>query len=190
MLIDLNCVIKAESDYHNETYIAALYVGTGLGTALMDNGHIVRGYNNQAFELGHIPYQKAPFSCGCGRDNCIELFASGSGLKKWIRHNNKLKPQDRVNLNLAQLKIDNNPLANMFETALLHTISTLITITNSKIVVLGGGVIEKNPYLVKFINQNISTQVMPASLEGVQIVQSSLISATLDGAKLLENKRE
>ena len=178
---DLNCAIRAESIYHKEEYISALFVGTGIGASLMDRGKIVRGYNNQSFEIGHIPYQKAPFRCGCGKDNCIELYASGLGIQRWLEYYST-----DTTPNLAQLKRDRSPIADMFEDALLRAVATIITISNSKILVLGGGVVEKNPYLVEFIQESISTEVMGVSLDGVKILSSSLVSATLDGAELLE----
>lgn len=78
---DLLCAVLAESFAHKSDDICAIYVGTGLGLGVMESGKIIRGKHNMATEIGHIPYKKAPFNCGCGRDNCIELYASGSGLK-------------------------------------------------------------------------------------------------------------
>ncbi len=179
---DLNCAILAESQYHKQPYISALFVGTGLGAGVMENNKIIRGYNNQSFELGHIPYQKAPFACGCGKDNCIELYASGLGVEKWLTYSNsKYTAKD-----LQTLIDQKHPIALQFQTALLHAIATLITLSNSKTIILGGGVISKNPYLLEYIQKNISTQVMPSSLQGVNILLSSLENAPLDGAGLLD----
>ena len=180
---DLNCAILAESQYHKQPYIAALFIGTGLGAGVMDNRKLIRGYNNQSFELGHIPYQKAPFVCGCGKDNCIELYASGLGLEKWLTYSNsKYTTKD-----LKTLIEQKHPIAIQFQTALLHAIATLITLTNSKTIILGGGVISKNSYLLDYILENLPSQVMPSSLKGVNILLSSLENASLDGAGLLED---
>jgi len=183
---DLNCVVMAEAKSLKAESIAALYVGTGLGAAVIDNGSIVRGWRNQAFELGHIPYREAPFLCGCGKNNCIELFASGGGIERWLRYNKEegssLKP------NLERMKRQNDPLVEMFEHALLHAAATLVTLANPKIVVLGGGIIEANPYLVPWIREHIVSMALPTSLEGLQIVQTKLQNAAMDGAKLLEER--
>jgi len=184
---DLNCVIRAEAEYHQENYIAAIYVGTGLGAAVIDDAKIIRGSSNQSFELGHIPYKKAPFSCGCGKDNCIELFASGLGLERWIRYNNTIEPTQSIEVDLEQLKIEESEIAVAFEKALLYAVATLITLTNPKVLVLGGGVIEKNPYLLGEIRERLSTEALSVSLHRVQIVPSSLSNAAMDGAKLLAN---
>jgi len=70
---DLNCAALAESVYWNEKELVALYSGTGLGGGLIVDGKILHGCSNLAGEIGHIPYKKAPFECGCGKDNCLEL---------------------------------------------------------------------------------------------------------------------
>ena len=184
---DLNCAIMAEAKNLQEENIAALYVGTGLGSAVIDQGKLIRGYRNQAFELGHIPYRETPFLCGCGKNNCIELFASGSGLEQWMRYNKKegyiKKP------NLEKLKREGDPLAAIFEKALLHASATLVTLANPKRLVFGGGIIQENPYLVPWIREEIAAMALSSSLEGLNIVQTKLQNAAIDGAKLLE-KRE
>ncbi len=183
---DLNCAVRAEAKSLKAESIAALYVGTGLGAAIIDGGKLVRGWRNQAFELGHIPYREAPFSCGCGKNNCIELFASGGGIERWLRYNKE--EGSSIKPNLEKMKRQNDPLAEMFEHALLHAAATLVTLANPKTVVLGGGIIQENPYLVPWIREHIVSMALPTSLEGLQIVQTTLQNAAMDGAKLLEER--
>ncbi len=181
---DLNCTVTAEAENLKEKNIAALYVGTGLGSAVIDQGKLIRGYRNQAFELGHIPYREAPFYCGCGKNNCIELFASGTALEQWMRYN-KIQGYHKKP-NLAKLKKESDPLAEVFEKALLHATAILVTLANSKCLVLGGGIIKENLYLVSWIQEKISTVALSSSLEGLSIVQTKLENAAMNGAKLLE----
>ena len=63
---DINCAILAEAAYWNSDNIALLFVGTGIGSAVIDNKKLVRGSRNLSYEIGHIPYKEAPFFCGCG----------------------------------------------------------------------------------------------------------------------------
>jgi len=60
---------------------AGFYLGTGLGNAIAIDGHMLRGKNGAAAELGHIPSRETYGVCGCGNDSCVELFASGKYLK-------------------------------------------------------------------------------------------------------------
>jgi len=185
---DLNCAAMAEAEYWQSANIAVLYVGTGIGAAVVENGWLVRGSRNLSYEIGHIPYREAPFTCGCGRSNCIELFASGSGMGKWLDFCGSAE-----SLNLSYLKMSADPqlrnVADTFETALLHAAGTLVTLANPELLVLGGGVIKENPYLVEMIREAIHTYALSASLDGMRIEMSVLENASLDGAKLLEGLR-
>ncbi len=174
---DLNCAIRAESNYFNSKFITAIYVGTGLGCAIIDNGKIVTGISNQSSELGHIPYKESPFRCGCGKSNCIELFASGLAIEKWLNYKNI--SYKNINLETKEIKI-------IFQEALLRAVSTAITLSNSQILVLGGGVIEKNPYLIDWIKKEIKNQVMPNILKDIKIVSSKLQNGAMDGSRLLD----
>ena len=81
---DLNCAVLAESNYFNEKNIVAFYIGTGAGSGAMIEGNLIKGIKNSALEIGHIPFRKAPFLCGCGKDNCIENFCSGIAIKNGL----------------------------------------------------------------------------------------------------------
>jgi glucokinase len=146
---------------------------------------VVRGSRNISFEIGHIPYKEAPFRCGCGRDNCLELYASGSGLKKWMEHYGLFGEPD-----LEELKHSGNAasriIAEAFDEALLHAAGVLITLANPEIMVLGGGVIGHNRYLDTLLRERLPSYTLKNSLEPLRIERSVLENAPLEGAKLLE----
>jgi len=173
---DLNCAIRAESHYFNSKFITAIYIGTGLGCAVINNGKIVTGVSNQSFELGHIPYKESPFICGCGKSNCIELFASGLAIGRW---------SDYKNISYDNINLENKEIKEIFQEALIRAISTAITLSNSQILVLGGGVIKKNLYLIDWIKEEIKNQVMPNILRDIKIVSSKLDNGAIEGSRLL-----
>jgi glucokinase len=181
---DLNCAVMAEAAFFKSDSIVALYVGTGLGSAFIDGGRLVRGVHNQAFEIGHIPYKSAPFSCGCTKTNCLELFASASGMDKWMKHLNMSKQF------LSELEVSQNrnsrDIALAFKEALLHAAATLITMSNPKILVLGGGIIKRNTHLLEWVKENLEGYAFSNALNDVTVVVSSLKNGAMQGAKLLE----
>jgi glucokinase len=143
----------------------------------------VRGAYNMATEIGHIPYKKAPFSCGCGRNNCIELFASGSGLKKWTQHY-KLECDHSLK---SLKKCTNKDIVKSFEEALVHASGVVTTLFNPEVLVLGGGIITANPYLKDIILQTISDHALPQALDGLKICTSTIEDAPIKGALLLKD---
>lgn len=185
---DLNCAVLAEADYWNTDSIAVISVGTGIGAAVIDQGKLVRGNHNAAFEVGHIPYKIAPFACGCGRSNCIEIYASGSGISKWMKYE-KIETE----LDLERFKTSSScaerSIAVEFETALLHACGIVVTLANPKILVLGGGIINKNPYLITSIRDHLQEYALSIACDGLRIEQSMLQNPSLMGAKMLEKRR-
>jgi len=180
---DLNCALLAEKNYFKEKNIALLFVGSGVGASVLENAHIVRGEKNIACEIGHIPFKKAPFHCGCGRDNCIEIFSGGVGLQNWLKYYGypwmsleKIKNAKDKNL---------QSIYKNFLEALLRAAGTLVTLFNPKVLVLGGGVIASNPYILDIIKQDIKKYALKQSCEDLQIVLSKLKNASLQGAKEL-----
>ncbi len=185
---DLNCAVMAEATHFKTQNIAALFVGTGLGSAYIYNNVLVRGSTNIAFEIGHIPYKEAPFLCGCGRANCIELFASGSGMAKWLQY---FKNEREVNLQDLKHSHDKNEsmIAEEFEKAFLHAAGTLITIANPKLLVLGGGIIQKNRYLLTLLKESMAKYALHTSLIDLEIQISVLKNGALEGTKLLQERK-
>jgi len=175
---DLNCAVIAEAEYFKEKNLVAIYVGTGIGSGFVENAKLVHSNSNLVGEIGHIPYKRAPFRCGCGKDNCIELFASGSALVKWTKDEN---------VNLQKLKEADSEIASQFEEALLYAIATAITLFNPKVLVLGGGVVEKNGYLLDLVKNSIKEYAPAFSLNGLEIKKTELTNAAMSGAMLLGN---
>lgn len=180
---DLNCAVLAEAKEFGVQNICALYVGTGLGLGAMDGGRVIKGFKNVATEIGHIPYKKTPLKCGCSRNNCLELYASGSGIAKQIEYKRAscgttLKELERA----GEIEI-----VELFQEALLVAAGTTLTLFNPQVLVLGGGIIEANPYLEEFILKNIKDYALSNSLDGVKICKSRLQNASLSGALLLKD---
>ena len=187
---DLNCSVLAEADYFKAKDIVNIAVGTGLGLGVVSSGILIKGSDGIATELGHIPYKESPFNCSCGKNNCLELFASGSGLKLWEEY---YKFQNFLTLEELQKSSDKNAIkvSKEFQKALLYACGVVVTLFNPKILVLGGGIIQSNPQLVNLIQKEIANYAMPLSTENLKIVKSHLEDASLKGAYLLmEDKNE
>jgi len=184
---DVNCAVLAEAHDQDSRDIVALYVGTGLGCGVISAGRLLHGYKSLAAEIGHIPYKSTPFHCGCGKNNCIELYASGSGMQKWKQYHEIKGHPDLLQLRQSDKETERN-IANMFEEALLSAAGTVLTLFNPEKLVLGGGIISANPYLTKMLREQIRDYALPEAAKRVSIVQTRLEDAPLEGAKYLEER--
>lgn len=60
-------------------------VGTGIGGGIVINGSLFRGAHGCAGEIGHINAVPDGRPCGCGRNGCLEQYASGNALVREAR---------------------------------------------------------------------------------------------------------
>lgn len=93
--------------------VLSIAVGTGIGGALVEDGHVTFGSRGIAGHVGHIHHHFAPdMVCSCGRLGHIEAFCSGSGITAWY---NSLRPQDAPEVDggraLQELADAGDPLA-------------------------------------------------------------------------------
>ncbi len=59
-------------------------LGTGLGSGIVINGKMVYGHDGFAGELGHTIVIRDGRDCGCGRNGCLETYASATGIKRTV----------------------------------------------------------------------------------------------------------
>ncbi len=179
---DLKCAALAEYARIKSDHLAVFYIGTGFGSAFMENGKLILGSNNLSGEIGHIPYIKAPFSCNCGRNDCIELYTSGSGIEKWCEYfniDNEFRRLDR--LKELHLEEANKVIANFYG-GLAHAFHTTLNLFDFDTLILGGGVGKNNE-----IQQFLQTEFTHSAFhkKKINILLSSLENGSLEGTKYL-----
>jgi len=179
---DLNCAALAEHNNLQVDSLAIFYIGTGFGGAFIDNNKILTGANNSGGEIGHIPFKKSPFKCGCGRDDCLELYVSGHGIETWCDYFNIEKKYRRLDL----LETTDNYKATMiiknFYQGLEHAFHTAINLFDFDNLVLGGSV-GKNEKIKKFLEEQFLKTAFKK--EKLTITLSSLQEGSLEGTKFL-----
>ena len=68
--------------YPNVLYMT---VSTGCGGGAVLGGRVYRGSHDSAAEFGHISIDPEGERCPCGNRGCLELLASGTGMKTLMR---------------------------------------------------------------------------------------------------------
>jgi glucokinase len=59
-------------------------LGTGLGSGIYCGGKLLYGSTGFAGELGHVIVDFDGRKCGCGRQGCLEQYASATGIRKTV----------------------------------------------------------------------------------------------------------
>jgi len=85
---DGNCSAVAERVFGKAQSVdnfISVALGTGIGGGIYVDGKLLRGENNYAAEIGHVTVKADGPKCSCGGYGCVELYASGSGLVRWVK---------------------------------------------------------------------------------------------------------
>ena len=79
---DANCAAMGEYNVsgNNVPIFMFITLGTGVGSGLILNGKVFRGFNGAASEAGHITLVSGGEPCTCGKRGCWETYASVTAL--------------------------------------------------------------------------------------------------------------
>ena len=72
-------------------------LGTGVGSGIVIGGNLVYGHDGFAGELGHVIMRRNNGRpCGCGRQGCLEAYASATGVARTAREFLEIRKDDSL----------------------------------------------------------------------------------------------
>ena len=72
-------------------------LGTGVGCGMVIGGNLVYGHDGFAGELGHVIMRRNNGRpCGCGRQGCLEAYASATGVARTAREFLAIRKDDSL----------------------------------------------------------------------------------------------
>ena len=146
--------------------VLSIAVGTGIGGALVEDGHVAFGSRGIAGHVGHIHHHFAPdMVCSCGRLGHIEAFCSGSGITAWY---NSLRPQDAPEVDggraLQELADAGDPLAcacfSRSAYALGEATASLVNCVDPAAVIISGSMTRSGDIWWDGLNEGFSASAM------------------------------
>ncbi|MCK9472787.1 ROK family protein [Sulfurimonas sp.] len=165
---DINCAAIYEHSRHKDAdVLALLYIGTGFGSAFVIGGEILSGKDNIAGEIGHIPFRKKNFMCGCGRSDCLELSVSGKVFKD------------------GTFNDASEDVKKEFLDGLAFAFHTVLNLFDPDVFILGGGVVKNNPSLLNFLKEEYNNSSFRAIRGDLKISISDIEDANIEGLKIL-----
>lgn len=186
-----------------ERDLLVVFVGSGVGSAVIANGALLVGSNGLAGELGHVKVRvRNGRTCGCGEQGCLEAYVGGHNLSAQIR---ELVESGRAPL-LAQVVGEDvakaNPshleqaalagdaaareLYDFAAEALGLAVANQVTMLNPGRLILGGGVLARCPSLRERVLEGIRAHASVSSRENLGVVEAALgDDSGLIGAALL-----
>jgi glucokinase len=191
---DVNAAVRAEATVGAAAglrHVVMLALGTGVGGGLWLDGHVYRGANGGAAELGHIIVRAGGLPCPCGSRGCLEMYTSGRALVRYAAARagdpkadcsgdlSALQEQGCLTGGaVARLALagDKAALAAVNELARWLGVG-LVSITNAfdpEMIVVGGGVGALGELLLAPAGELVRKMAMPPGRDRVRIVEAKL----------------
>ena len=91
-------------------------LGTGVGSGIVIGGNLVYGHDGFAGELGHVIMRRNNGRpCGCGRQGCLETYASATGVARTAREYLEIRKDDSL---LRELDADEITSKDVYDAAM------------------------------------------------------------------------
>lgn len=167
-----------------------MFIGTGIGGALLFGGNIYRGTNYLAGEIGHMIIEENGPLCGCGKKGCFEAVASRTAIVRNILVDKRTKKKSIIGkLVPPGEKIKSRALAEavrkkdkiVFEHLrnacnVIGMVSASISnLLNIDMIVYGGGLMEAlGDDLLPMIRTSYYKHVLADAVKGTKLVKTKL----------------
>lgn len=158
---DLSAILWGEHQAgaaRGQEEVLAVYVGTGVGGAILSGGGLVEGAGGTAGEIGHVKVAPGGRLCGCGERGCLEAYVGGVHLERQVERMARAEGMEelfradgRVDLasadELAGGREAIDRLWGMASDYLAVSVANAVTLLNPGMLLLGGGILENLPNL-------------------------------------------
>jgi predicted NBD/HSP70 family sugar kinase len=175
---DVNIMAVGEhwSCWPGSPHLLFVKVATGIGCGIVTEGHVHRGAQGAAGDIGHI---RVPgyddVVCGCGNVGCLEAVASGGALaarltalglpatnsRDVVRHVRDGTPEAVSAVRQAGRDIGT-------------VLATAVNLFNPGIIVIGGDMAQADEALLAGIREVVYQRSTPLATRAIRIVKSAL----------------
>ncbi len=182
----------AANHLEEKKIVVGIYIGTGVGSAVVIDGKPLEGRNGAQLDLGHIPYFGGDVSCSCGKRGCCECYASGWRLQQ-IRE--EFYPDTDIKDMFTRHR-EEAPIKEFIH-ACAHVYAVMATIFNPDTMIVGGGVPEMADFpreaFERAVNESTGRDVMAYGFDYLyskEYVGKGVIGAAVFAQMRLETMRK
>lgn len=186
--------------------LVCVFVGTGVGSSLVQDGKIRQGYSGSAGEIGHIIVDVGGRPCACGGNGCLESYASRLAIEKRILGalkkgrtsdiTNYLEEGKSIKTSMIKKALDKHDelvIQSIDEAAeyLACGLATIINFYNPQLIILGGGLVDAVDYFYNKAIKVAKSKALPVPAKLIQFKKAELgdFSGVI-GAALIQTYRE
>jgi glucokinase-like ROK family protein len=170
--------------------VVVVKIGTGIGAGIISDGHLHRGAQGSAGDVGHIQVSDDPsIVCRCGNVGCLEALAGGAAIGRAgeaaardgrsARLLTALEQHGSVTAEVvARAASYGDPVAvTLLQSAgrrVGSMLASVVNFFNPSLIVIGGGVANSPDQLLAAIRETIYGRSLPLATRELLIQRSSL----------------
>lgn len=171
--------------------VAGIFMGTGIGGALILNGRPYRGTSGSAGEVGHVQLDPEGPACGCGQHGCLEAFAGRLAIsaeaavlvaRQSAPHLARETGTDIRGMKSGALaraiRAGDSAVEDLIRGKAKRVgtlMANLVNILNPDMIVLGGGLVEAMPILIaRKAEKTMRRLALPTSSRHVKVAVAKL----------------
>lgn len=188
---DVNLLTLAEHRrfWRDQPHLLYIKAGTGVGSGMVIDGHVNRGAQGAAGDIGHIHISGfGDPQCRCGNRGCLESLVGGWALARDLRDRRQTKGQDARDV-VDQVRRGDSTAVAALRTAgrvLGEAVAYATSLLNPDIIVLGGRLSTVGDHLMAGVREVIYQRSLPLATRQLQIVPTKYKSrAGIAGAAYL-----
>ncbi|MFG3133201.1 ROK family protein [Streptomyces tendae] len=174
---DVNVMALAEQRRAHSDALHLLYlkVGTGIGCGIVAGGHVHRGAQGSAGDIGHIRVGERDEPCRCGNSGCLEAIAGGAALAERLQESGL---DATGSLDIVQLVREGNREAvrtvREAGRAVGEVLSGLVNFFNPETVVVGGALSAIHDQLLAGVREAVYRRSNPLATHVLRIEPSRI----------------
>ncbi len=137
------------------TDVALISLGTGVATGMILDGVTRYGTLGSAGEIGHIPYVADGIECPCGQRGCLELYASGSALRRMWPVTG-VEPAENLLATAAGGDAHARQVLSVWMGAVAHAVTIVGLTLDVATILIGGGVAQAGAPLLQALRAELT----------------------------------
>ncbi|MFI8633766.1 ROK family protein [Microbacterium sp. NPDC077663] len=163
-------------------------IATGIGAGLISDGHLQRGAQGVAGDIGHVHIARGgDVPCTCGNRGCLEALASGPAIARSLRG---IGVEARTGSDVVDLVKHGNVHAiqavRQAGRDIGEVLTTCVSLVNPSVIAIGGSMARVGEHLIAGVREVVYARSAPLATAHLSIVQSATgAEAGVLGASIL-----
>jgi glucokinase len=179
-------------------------LGTGLGSGFVANGELLYGNDGFAGELGHTIIFPDGRICGCGRQGCLEQYASANGIVITMKELLEISDQKSVMRSISMEEITSKGIYTAAKSGdelaleafrytgkvLGFALANTVAITSPEAIILFGGLANAGDFIFKPASEYMEKYMLNIFKNKVKLLPSQISgknAAVLGASALIWN---